>query len=113
MKNMYALCPPIVLSTNSDSLNDFVSLIFISTVYDSQTSLHTHLWLLQWFTHNCITYFMIVESWRLKSLQLRPFFAVHPSNRTERLCAFIPTIYLLTIRGRSSNRTGFPICLPF
>jgi hypothetical protein len=32
------------------SLNDCVSLIFISTVYDSQTSLHTDLWWLQWFT---------------------------------------------------------------
>jgi hypothetical protein len=36
---MYALSPPIVLSAKS--LNDCVSLIFISTVYDSQTSLHT------------------------------------------------------------------------
>jgi hypothetical protein len=75
-KDLHALSPPFVLSTYS--LYDCVSLIFISTVYDSQTSLHT---------------------------DLRPFFAMHPSNRTERYSAFIQTIYLLTIHGRSSNRT--------
>ena len=31
---------------------------------------------------------------------------MHPSNRTVQYCAFIQTIYLLTIHGRSSNRTG-------
>jgi hypothetical protein len=46
-----------------------------------------------------------VESWRLKSLQLRVFFAMHLSNRIEWYCAFILTMYLLTIRGRPSNRT--------